>query len=251
MASVEYAAGLIDGEGFIGISHTQADTYNIRVAVAMVTKGSPILDRMHRAFGGHVSEMKPESERNAAKTRWTVDGAAAAAFLDRVEPHLILKGEQARTALRMWADLEASRASGGRKHWTPELRDRCEVAKRKMHDLNARGPVAQTPQRPDETPVAIYRWGAWWEPEDDLFGPVEFQGKWPTCGRMISGHVYASPSWQERMPQTSSSPLLQTPVASEGLKPSNTMGVARRQATGQVFLTNQIVTLCGLDPSED
>jgi hypothetical protein len=44
--------------------------------------------------------------------------------------------------------------------------------------------------------------------------------------------------------------LLMTPVASEGIKPSNTMGVARRQTTGQVFLTNQIVTLCGLDPSE-
>ena len=44
--------------------------------------------------------------------------------------------------------------------------------------------------------------------------------------------------------------LLMTPVASEGAKPSNTMGVARRLTTGQVFLTNQIVALCGLDPSE-
>ena len=42
-----------------------------------------------------------------------------------------------------------------------------------------------------------------------------------------------------------------TPVAAEGTKPSNTMGVARRQATGQVFLTNQIVTLMGLDPTEE
>jgi hypothetical protein len=41
-----------------------------------------------------------------------------------------------------------------------------------------------------------------------------------------------------------------TPVAAEGIKPSNTMGVERRLSTGQVFLTNQIVTLCGLDPSE-
>jgi hypothetical protein len=45
-------------------------------------------------------------------------------------------------------------------------------------------------------------------------------------------------------------PLLMTPVAAEGIKPSNTMGVARRQTTGQVFLTNQIVSLVGLDPSE-
>lgn len=44
--------------------------------------------------------------------------------------------------------------------------------------------------------------------------------------------------------------LLPTPVASEGTKPSNTMGVGRRKATGEVFLTNAIVSLCGLDPSE-
>jgi hypothetical protein len=44
--------------------------------------------------------------------------------------------------------------------------------------------------------------------------------------------------------------LLPTPVAPEGTKPSNVMGVARRKATGEVFLTNVIVTLEGLDPSE-
>lgn len=44
--------------------------------------------------------------------------------------------------------------------------------------------------------------------------------------------------------------LLPTPVASEGTKPSNTMGVERRKATGEVFLTNVIVSMCGLDPTE-
>jgi hypothetical protein len=45
-------------------------------------------------------------------------------------------------------------------------------------------------------------------------------------------------------------PVLMTPTAEEGTKPSNTMGVERRRSTGQVFLTNQIVTLEGLDPTE-
>lgn len=44
--------------------------------------------------------------------------------------------------------------------------------------------------------------------------------------------------------------LLPTPVAAEGTKPSNTMGVARREKTGQVALTNVIVSLVGLDPTE-
>jgi DNA (cytosine-5)-methyltransferase 1 len=45
--------------------------------------------------------------------------------------------------------------------------------------------------------------------------------------------------------------LLPTPMAAEGTKPSNVMGVERRLETGQVFLTNVIVTLAGLDPSEN
>ena len=79
---------------------------------------------------------------------------------------------------------------------------------------------------------------------------------WPTSGMTVNGVAYALPTWAPATPATgsSSSPseetLLLTPVASEGIKPSNTMGVARRLSTGQVFLTNQVVTLCGLDPSE-
>ena len=76
-----------------------------------------------------------------------------------------------------------------------------------------------------------------------------FWGTWPSSGMTRSGVAYALPTWE---PATDGSECsyLPTPVASEGTKPSNTMGVARRQATGQVFLTNVIVSLCGLDPSE-
>lgn len=51
----------------------------------------------------------------------------------------------------------------------------------------------------------------------------------------------------EEVPESS---LLLTPVAAEGVKPSNTMGVERRLSTGQLFLTNQVVSIMGLDPSE-
>lgn len=66
-----------------------------------------------------------------------------------------------------------------------------------------------------EKPLAIYRWGAWWEPEDDLFGPVEFQGRFPTCGRMVAGHVYATSSWEQRTAGSgsSSSRNLPTPTS--------------------------------------
>jgi hypothetical protein len=77
-----------------------------------------------------------------------------------------------------------------------------------------------------------------------------FSETWPISGSMRNGVAYALPTWDPATPASESSSLLLTPVASEGIKPSNTMGVQRRLTTGQVFLTNQIVTLCGLDPSE-
>lgn len=83
-----------------------------------------------------------------------------------------------------------------------------------------------------------------------------FLETWPTSGSMRNGVAYELPTWEHRTDGSGSSSsqhdetLLQTPLASEGTKPSNTMGVERRLSTGQVFLTNQIVSLCGLDPSE-
>ena len=76
-----------------------------------------------------------------------------------------------------------------------------------------------------------------------------FSETWPTSGSMRSGTVYVFPTSAAATDDSACS-YLPTPVASEGTKPSNTMGVARRQETGQVFLTNVIVSLCGLDPTE-
>lgn len=96
-----------------------------------------------------------------------------------------------------------------------------------------------------------------WSRGEDIFGHSDvYSETWPTSGMTRNGVAYELPTWE---PPTDdfvfsySQPdetLLQTPLASEGTKPSNTMGVQRRLSTGQVFLTNQVVTLCGLDPSE-
>ena len=106
---------------------------------------------------------------------------------------------------------------------------------------------------------------ATWNPErdlwetgmEDIFGHSDvYSETWPASGMTLNGVAYELPTWAPHTDDSESSysandeTLLLTPVASEGTKPSNTMGVARRLTTGQVFLTNQIVTLCGLDPSE-
>ena len=243
----EYAAGLIDGEGWIGISKTAASTYAIRVQVGMVMKGTPILHSMKAEYGGRIGKRPAETERHAEKDVWVVDGQEAATFLEAIQPHLILKSEQAACALDLWDSILASRSQHGRKHWTDALRRHAHHLMLRVQELNARGPAAPAPELPrDRVPIARYRWGEWWEMEESLFGPTPFAESFPTSGSMIAGHLFAAP--EPTFPEPST--LLPTPVAAEGTKPSNTMGVARRQATGQVFLTNVIVSLCGLDPSE-
>lgn len=117
--------------------------------------------------------------------------------------------------------------------------------------------------------------GAWETAQMGICGHLElFSQTWPTSGMTQGGMAFELPTWERPTGGSGSSllptprsgsrgsatetvrmlptpkVLFQTPVASEGAKPSNTMGVARRKATGQVFLTNEIVTLCGLDPTE-
>ena len=107
-------------------------------------------------------------------------------------------------------------------------------------------------------PIAIWNAtaGVWETTESLLCGhSALFSETWPTSGMTRGGQAFALPTLAPHMGDSESSsspiPLLQTPMAAEGTKPSNTMGVARREATGQVFLTNQIVSLMGLDPSEE
>lgn len=222
-----YAAGLVDGEGYIGIMRIKAaDTYAIRVAVGMVTKGSPILSSMQARYGGRLNGMKPETERNAPKTRWVVEGDEASAFLSAILPHLILKAEQATICLELHDELQASRSARGRHHWTDQLRTRAEIAKRRIHDLNARGPAVPEPSLPPGVPMAVYRWGAWWEPNDDLFGPVEFTGRLPTSGKMVAGHVYqtADPDWTA----APGPEMIPTPLASDAGPRGGTTGYGLR-----------------------
>lgn len=112
--------------------------------------------------------------------------------------------------------------------------------------------------QPKPRPLAI------WNPETDrweleqetIFGHSDaYSETWPTSGMTANGVAYELPTWEHHTAGSGSSSsqpdeLLQTPLASEGTKPSNVMGVERRLSTGQVFLTNQIVSLCGLDPTE-
>ena len=169
MASVEYVAGLIDGEGWIGITQrSRGGTYTIDVKVSMSDMGMPALRALEATLGGKAIPDREAADTRRPSWRWSLSGKRAATALRVVAPHLLVKREQARIALQLMEMVEsAPMGRGGGAQWSPEMLNRAELLRNRIKHLNRRGP---DPELPQETPVAIYRWGAWWEPEDDLFG---------------------------------------------------------------------------------
>lgn len=140
-----YAAGLIDGEGCILIQRSKGETYHQLVTVGMTEKARAVLDAMEATYGGATKLARAATEKWDAAYAWTVAGDAATALLLDVQPHLILKVEQARVALRV-AEIRSSlpprweSSPQGQRRWTDEARSRCATLKKRMHELNAKGP---------------------------------------------------------------------------------------------------------------
>ncbi len=92
---LSYAAGIIDGEGYIGVQNKWSrNNYQLRVAVAM--KYDIIPNWLYERFEGSVT-----TYLNAGKslTMWVVSGQLARSCCEQVLPYLLLKNEQAEAAL--------------------------------------------------------------------------------------------------------------------------------------------------------
>lgn len=220
-----YAAGLVDGEGCIGIAHSNG-VYSIRVDVGMTVKASSLLRLLQAQYGGKIRLHRAKTDRWEAAEGWTVHGAEAAAFLLRLQPYLRLKAEQAQIALRVEEiRLNNPLTPTGRARWTEESLTRCAVLKRRMHELNQKGPEAETtgPGRFVARLVA----GEWVTDQADLFsdlGWASFSGPWPPSGTTRNGCAYAHPISVPLINGTGSSspPTLPTPPRHYGrnLSPS-------------------------------
>lgn len=148
-----YAAGLLDGEGCIGIGGK--DYYiDIRVEMGMSTKGLPVIRWMEQTFGGSVRVMKRGTEAWRDACSWRIFGADAVNFLRTVHPFLKLKQPQAELAI---CCLEHLRSLG--RTWTEEKKAVAASYKAEMHRLNQKGPAQSVPPPPGA--IAQYVDGRW------------------------------------------------------------------------------------------
>lgn len=183
-----YAAGLIDGEGYVGIVEA-GGSMQVRLKVSMTDKGLPALRALKETYGGQLDAERPQSESNRETHTWRLNGKRAADLLDRLAPMLLVKSEAVRIALAFqWMVDSAPRWRPGQAKWDEAMRRKAEVFREMVQEANHRGPDPWAPRgRPM---LAVRRAGSWWEPDGDLFGPVEFSGRLPTSGMMVASRIY-------------------------------------------------------------
>jgi hypothetical protein len=207
-----YCAGLIDGEGCIGIYKNKsgkAAYYGVRIDVGMAMKATHVIAWLRDTFGGSVSNTRKMTERWDAATAWRIFGEEAATFLRGIRPHLMLKARQCDLALRLHSVAKAP--------WCESKRLACEEMKAEMHRLNRRGPP-----RPEDYPqdaFAVMVGDAWMAPnrQRDLFDNQAwrtYSSRWPSSGTMRSGTCSERPTWARRTGESDGS-AWPTPTAAD------------------------------------
>jgi hypothetical protein len=77
-----YAAGIIDGEGTVGLSRSKPnENRSPNVTVPNCTKG--LIDFMHNVFGGTVSTKRTYKPDQSPSWVWSIRGDAALRFLSK------------------------------------------------------------------------------------------------------------------------------------------------------------------------
>lgn len=149
---VAYAAGIIDGEGCIGVTEVGADLewrgsvahrrrrvspqFRAYVAVVMSVPTVPLW--LRERFGGWLYTYQPRKANHKPPHRWCMSGADAVDFCRLIIPYLRLKREQAELLVAFWErrkDVVNPRSKGP----SGEEIERRRSVVLQFHSLNKRG----------------------------------------------------------------------------------------------------------------
>ena len=98
-AACAYAAGLIDGEAWIGVTRNPQRRHSYSVCVRInMTEPAPVRF-MHRTFGGRFVGARQREPKRRPVYEWDFSGIALATLLARVLPYLQGKRTLAKVAM--------------------------------------------------------------------------------------------------------------------------------------------------------
>jgi len=126
-----YVAGIIDGEGCIGLSRSGAGVYP---SIYVTNTNIDLLHALKGRYGGIIKVKALRKENWKEAYAWKVTWRSAVLLLEDVGEYLMLKKKQAETVF-LWNDLRP----GPGKRWDPHV---TELLFNRMKWLNQRGPVS-------------------------------------------------------------------------------------------------------------
>jgi len=130
-----YAAGMVDGEGHIGLNPWKSSY----LPLVVVTNTDPRLpDWFRQRFGGAVYWTARRNPAHKDRHNWRLQGRQAMTFLQEILPYLVLKRQQAALVSEYYEQ-------GGDFHYGSRALPEDEKTRRadlhqRMKALNARGP---------------------------------------------------------------------------------------------------------------
>ena len=153
-----YIAGIIDGEGHLGISKNttkrqRQKSPKYQSEVCVINTDKRLMDWMEQRVGGLVNARTSKSSLNPKwkiSYRWRIQEGRHQDFLRSILPYLVIKKRQAELIIEYWNKKTRSYRQG--KQWTISLEEleMREYYNQELKKLNARG-NREHPQRLNET----------------------------------------------------------------------------------------------------
>lgn len=106
-----YLAGIIDGEGTIGI-YRGATSSDYLLRLIVTNTFFPMLEWIHARIGGSLVPSGAETDRHKQVWQVVLFQARAGSVIQSCQPHLIVKSAQADLAMRFMADFVSFRGRG-------------------------------------------------------------------------------------------------------------------------------------------
>jgi len=113
----------------------------------------------------------------------------------------MLKRDQAEVVFALWEMMETLEWKGRGRLWTDAAREKAEALKRKMHELNQKGPDARNAG------------AGWYHPTPNLFGIWErYNQPLPRAAMMLSGRIFPLPMLERPISATDGGALRGVPT---------------------------------------
>lgn len=135
IAEAAYIAGLIDGEGWIGLMSRRATDRPARFipAMAININSGEVLEWLVEVTGlGNVLRVKSHKSNHEHSYRWMITSSSAASLLRQIRPYLIIKQHSADVVIKLDAELVKNPARAHDLDWILKV-------KYVLHEANAKG----------------------------------------------------------------------------------------------------------------